>query len=121
MKTSRLLLIAGAAAFALCVACGRVSEPPPVFATSDNATVIIEGFAFTPPVLKVPQGTNVTWINKYPVAHRINSEGASPNFTSPNLNTGGTFSWTFDQTGNYTYYCGLHPSMKGKIVVIVLK
>ena len=86
-------------------------------ASANSTTVIIDNFAYYPPVLTVPRGTTVTWINKYPIAHKVTSDGASPNFSSPSLTTGASFTWTFTDPGNFTYYCGNHPGMKGKIVV----
>jgi plastocyanin len=84
---------------------------------ANSTTVIIDGFAFYPAVLTVPKGTTVTWTNKYPVAHRVSSNVTSPNFTSPSLSTGASFTWTFPDSGNFTYYCSLHPTMNGTIVV----
>lgn len=116
-----LLLSAMIAVFSVPFMSACVKKPAPIiWATADNATVIMDGFAYNPPKLAVAVGTNVTWINKYPIAHRVTSNGSSPNFTSPSLNTGGSFTFTFDQTGNYSYYCGcgIHPDMKGEIIVL---
>jgi plastocyanin len=33
------------------------------------------------------------------------------------LDTGGKFSFIFDKAGAFEYFCGLHPHMKGKVVV----
>ena len=38
-------------------------------------------------------------------------------FRSAALDTGDRFSYTFAQSGEFTYYCTLHPMMVGKIVV----
>lgn len=86
-------------------------------ASVNSTTVIIDSFAYYPPVLTVPRGTTVTWINKYAVPHRVSSDGASPNFSSPSLGTGAFFTFTFSESGNYTYHCDAHPTMKGKIAV----
>ena len=78
----------------------------------------IDGFAFTPTIIIVNKGTTVTWTNKYPIAHRVLADvSSSINFTSPNLGTGISFSWTFTESGNYTYHCANHPTMNGTIVV----
>jgi len=97
---------------------GQVKPPVDVGGASVNSTtVIIDGFAYNPPVLTVPRGTTVTWINKYAVPHRVSSVGASPNFSSPSLSTGTSFTWTFPDAGSYAYYCTIHPTMQGTIVV----
>ena len=77
----------------------------------------IDGFAFIPTTLIVNKGTTVTWTNKYPIAHRVvadKNEFVSFNAT---LSTGLSFSWTFTESGNYTYYCANHPTMNGTVVV----
>ncbi|HEX2667565.1 MAG TPA: plastocyanin/azurin family copper-binding protein [Gammaproteobacteria bacterium] len=33
------------------------------------------------------------------------------------MDTGDTYSYTFTKPGTYSYYCTLHPFMKGKVVV----
>jgi plastocyanin len=38
-------------------------------------------------------------------------------FRSKALDTDQSFEFTFATAGDYDYYCGLHPHMKGKIVV----
>lgn len=39
-------------------------------------------------------------------------------FNSGIINPGGTFTYTFKNTGTYNYYCSIHkPDMKGEIIV----
>jgi hypothetical protein len=38
-------------------------------------------------------------------------------FDSGALNQGDSFSFTFQQPGTYEYFCRLHPSMRGRILV----
>ena len=77
--------------------------------------VEISGFAFAPATITIPVGTTVTWFNKDSVAHTVSSrEGV---FDSGNLSGGATFSYTFDQKGSFEYYCKIHPSMRGKVIV----
>jgi plastocyanin len=85
--------------------------------TSQNApnTVTIQNFAFNPNSLTVPVGTTVTWVNQESTPHDVVSDTGV--FTSPRLNTGANYTYTFTQTGEYPYICGIHPSMKAKIIV----
>jgi len=77
------------------------------------ASVGISNFSFNPKKLTVKIGTTVTWTNDDPAPHTI----AFADFTSQTLNTGDTYSYTFTQAGTYDYYCSIHPSMKGQIIV----
>lgn len=91
------------------------AQVPPATATPDyqTASVSIANFAFNPTTITVKIGTTVTWINDDPAPHTI----ISPTFTSNTLNTGDSFSYTFNQEGTFNYYCSIHPSMTGQIIV----
>jgi len=91
---------------------GMVTPPPPLPMVS-NEKVTIQGFAFMPQTLKIKTGTTVTWTNNDTAPHDIKSTL----FLSPRLSQGQTFQYTFDQVGTYDYSCGIHPSMKGQIIV----
>ena len=76
----------------------------------------IDNFAFTPKELKVPVGKSVTWVNRDDTAHRIAS--ANNKFApSPVLDTRASYVATFAQAGEYPYFCSIHPTMTGKIIV----
>jgi plastocyanin len=75
--------------------------------------IAIQNFAFSPQTITVAAGTKVTWTNEDSAPHQIKSD----TFNSNNLNTGESFSFTFDQVGTYDYICSIHPSMTGKIIV----
>ena len=78
--------------------------------------VKIDNFSFGPATLTVPIGTTVTWINQDDVPHNvISSEGKT--LKSPVLDTDQKFSYTFTTAGTYSYYCGIHPKMTGKVMV----
>ncbi len=88
------------------------SSPQPTVEISPN-TVEISNFAFNPSEITVKKGTTVTWINKDTATHKIKSD----TFNSEDLNQGGTFNFTFENTGSFDYVCGIHPSMTGNIKV----
>jgi len=78
--------------------------------------VSIDNFAFDPKVLTVAAGATVTWTNHDDVAHRIKS--ADDRFApSPLLDTKGAYSVRLPNRGEYSYFCSLHPTMTGKVVV----
>ncbi len=77
-------------------------------------TVMINHFIFEPEELTVEVGTTVTWEHNDNVAHTI----VSPNlFESETLDRGDNFTFKFTTPGEFSYYCSIHPSMKGKIIV----
>jgi plastocyanin len=90
--------------------------PTPTFtAPPAEANVDISGFAFVPKTLEVSVGTRITWTNRDSVAHTVSSRDNL--FDSGNFSRGATFSYTFDQSGTFEYYCKIHPYMTAKIIV----
>ncbi len=85
--------------------------------TSGSAGAIgIDNFAFTPKVLRVAAGERITWTNHDDVPHRIQS--ANGKFApSSVLDTKGTYTLSLGKPGEYPYFCSLHPTMTGMIVV----
>jgi plastocyanin len=78
--------------------------------------VEIHGFAFSPKTLSVPVGVRVTWVDGDEEPHVVTSAGSL--FTSSKaLDTGDSFSTTFQKPGTYAYYCSIHPMMVGTIIV----
>ena len=79
-----------------------------------SQSVSIKNFAFNPSTLEIAKGTTVTWTNEDSASHTVTNEGV---FDSRTLNNGQTFSYKFEDSGEFDYVCSIHPSMKGKIVV----
>ena len=71
--------------------------------------------AFSPASLTVAAGTEVTWTNADGVDHTVTADDDS--FDSAALSGGDTFSFTMADPGTYSYFCAIHPSMTGEIVV----
>ncbi|MFZ2073289.1 cupredoxin domain-containing protein [Methanoregula sp.] len=85
---------------------------------SGTASVAIQNYSFIPASITVTPGTTVTWTNLDPVYHTVTSVEPSPvSFNSPVLHQGDTFQFTFNQTGDYTYICNIHPFMRGTVTV----
>lgn len=96
----------------------EVSIPEGAFdpANADNA--------YSPLELTVPVGTTVVWTNDDAIAHTVTSgtsDGSSGSadgiFDSGFMNAGDTFSYTFDEPGEFPYFCLPHPWMIGKVIV----
>jgi plastocyanin len=77
--------------------------------------VSIDNFTFSPPTLTVSSGETVVWLNRDDVPHSVVS--TDKHFKSELLDTNEKFSFTFTKPGEYSYFCGIHPHMTGKIVV----
>jgi plastocyanin len=102
------LLFAGLAAAGPAGAGEALAATPP-------AAVEIHNFNFTPPVLTITAGTTVVWTNQDDSPHTLLA--ADKSFRSAALDTGDKFSYTFATPGDYHYLCGIHPMMKGEIIV----
>lgn len=84
-------------------------------AQAGDARVVIDNFAFSPSSLTVKAGTTVTWRNSDDIPHTVASIKRA--FKSKALDTSDSFSFTFNESGTYAYFCSLHPHMTGQIVV----
>jgi plastocyanin len=80
-----------------------------------GAEVKIDNFSFTPATLTVAVGTEVTWTNRDDIPHTIVSDDKT--IKSKALDTDEKFTYTFTKPGTYSYFCSIHPKMKGTIVV----
>ena len=79
--------------------------------------VRIEDFKFEPKTLNVRPGTKVTWVNKDDEPHSATSSEKPKRFDSGVLDSEGSFSFTFSDSGSFPYFCKLHPHMTGVVEV----
>jgi len=89
------------------------TETYPTLASA--TTVKIVDFAFRPKTISIAKGTRVRWVNKGSLSHTTTAKGGQ--WDSGNLASGDAFSRTFKKAGTFRYYCTIHPSMVGKVVV----
>jgi plastocyanin len=77
-----------------------------------------QALSFFPAKITVIIGQNntVTFDNKDSSPHTVTADDGS--FNSGNLNTGASWTHTFDAAGTFTYHCNYHSWMKGTIVVL---
>jgi len=79
------------------------------------------GECFIPLSIRVDTGDTVTWFNADTAAHTVTSgtPAGGPNgiFDSSLFGAGSTFKVRFDTTGEYPYFCMVHPWMVGKVAV----
>jgi plastocyanin len=60
-------------------------------------------------------GGKVTWTNQDSAGHTVAAGDQS--WASDTLEQGATFSHVFSTAGTFSYICGVHPSMKGTVIV----
>ena len=125
MKLAPRIAIAASALFVVAFAVA------PVLAA--NGAVSIAGKAFTPSTITISQGDTVTWTVTESIGepHSVTSgtpedsgkifdSGTAGNNNSFKLrDNGATFENTFNEPGEFLYYCVIHPAeMTGKVVVL---
>jgi plastocyanin len=114
--------VAAAAAALIVAACGSSAPTagsssgggPSTVPAGRPATVVVKGFAFAPGNLTVAKGTKVTWRFEDTVQHNVTSDGKK--FRSPDIQHG-SYSYTFNTPGTYSYFCSIHQYMKGTVHV----
>jgi plastocyanin len=87
-----------------------------VMAQKGPDSVAIGDFTFGPETLSVAKGTYVTWTNTDASPHQV-TVAAANGLRTPVMLQGQKQTLRFDSTGTVDYICGLHPNMKGKVVV----
>lgn len=118
MNSAALIVPAGIAA---AIAIYLIFASPAVAAVE----IINEGTepddaVFRPDTVMIRSGTTVTWTNADGSAHTATSGApGDPDgvFDSQVMGPGEEYSFTFEGTGTYGYFCQLHPNMVGNIVV----
>jgi plastocyanin len=103
-------LRASAAGAVICCAVYAVGVAAP-----GEIRIGIDNFTFAPEIMTVPSGTKVVWTNADDTPHSIVE--TTGKFRSAALDTDDRFTLVFDKAGTFAYFCGLHPHMKGTIVV----
>ena len=104
-ETQQVSIVAGSATFQ---ATGAADE----FADSETPA------DYSVNVLMVALGTTVTWTNDdLGMPHTVTAVDGS--FDSGVMQTGQSWSYTFDKPGDFEYLCTLHPWMRAKVSVMM--
>ena len=81
-----------------------------------TVTVSITDGKFDPRRVEVAVGGSVTWVNDDVTSHLLVS--LTPNvIQSPLIGKAGSYTRHFSTPGEYRYYCNIHNSMKGEVIV----
>ena len=89
--------------------------------SGETATVEIANFAYAQPDLTVSAGTEVTFTNLDSAPHTVTAgtddEPMTDLFDSGLLQQGESFTFVFDEPGEFAYFCDRHPPMQGTVTV----
>jgi len=122
MKALPVALLASLALFVLATPvpqaafAASTTSSPAIASAKPAAVVHVKDFSFKPPKVTVHVGDTVLFVNDDGDAHTVTADDKS--FDSGGLDTGDTWTRTFTKPGTYTYFCALHPYMKGEVIVL---
>jgi plastocyanin len=85
-------------------------------ARAEEVQVIIDNFSFTPTPQIISQGSTVNWLNEDDSQHSIVCPELK--MKSNALDTDDSFAFRFDRAGTFDYTCGIHPHMRGQVIVL---
>lgn len=71
--------------------------------------------AFQPSSATVAAGGEVTWANTDDIAHTTTADDGT--WDSGNMDPGAEFTFAPEEPGTYAYFCSIHPSMTGELIV----
>lgn len=103
-------------AMAINVSCAPSSSPPPQSGVTD---VAIRNMAFSPASITIEVNESVRWTNQDFVPHSATSgdpgdADAGEAFETGDLGLGDSATITFNEPGEYVYFCRWHPTeMRG--------
>ena len=101
---------------------GNAATTPPANEPQSGEVVVrMQNTKFTPQDLRITKGTKVTWVNDDSAQHNVVASEEDVPGGLPTQNAlfgkGGSYSFTFDTVGIFTYHCTPHPFMTGTITV----
>jgi plastocyanin len=89
---------------------------PSTLPAEETTEVFIQDFVFDPPHIQVAVGDTVTWTEGAdPEPHTATADDET--FDSGVLEEGDTFEFTFEEAGEFSYFCEIHPEMLGLVTV----
>lgn len=92
------------------------SEPAPSGEASKSEKVDIVEFTYQPDPVVVQIGGKVTWQNQDTAPHTATADDG--NWDTGTIEKGKLGSATFKEPGTFTYFCEIHPTMKGTVEVV---
>lgn len=93
----------------------KFNNNPNVGVKSDNVVVYLKGSRFVPDIITIKVGTSVTLINKDKYAHTLIARGSLKYNV---LNPEESYTYTFNEQGEFGFYAKLNPAFTGKVIVV---
>ena len=85
---------------------------------ANKAIVAIRNFQFFPDTVRIRPGGEVTWVNCETEINDFHTSTSDDDlWDSGALNQGEFFTRRFDDSGEFSYFCIPHPTMRGAVVV----
>ena len=111
-RNALLLSVMIILALALSACQAAQEEPATEDETEDVQTVSMVDTSFDPQELTVSAGTIVRWVNDSDLPHTTTADDGA--WDSGNMESGATFEFTFEEPGEYPYYCEIHGGPGGE-------
>jgi plastocyanin len=92
------------------------SEPAPSGEAARSGKVEIIEFTYQPDPVVVQAGGKVIWQNRDTAPHTATADDGS--FDTGTLEQNKLKSESFKEPGTFTYFCEIHPTMKGTVEVV---
>ena len=116
MKANFFVLMCAVSLMLINLGCDNSEARVPV----PDKVVEMEIIDFILKDVSVSVGTTIVWTNMDYKSHTVTS-GIPPEkdniWDSPFMEEGGVFSFQFNETGRFPYWCRIHPFMVGTIIV----
>jgi len=81
-----------------------------------TARITIQALKYSPDRIEISTGETVQWDNQDLTPHTVTSQNGSE-LNSDSIEADASWSHTFNQPGEFPYFCTYHPEMKGTVVV----
>ena len=94
----------------------------PISVFAETVEISIAQYRYQPAVVQIAPGDTIRWINRERRQYhsvQLQRDGSSdPLLDSQYLFPGDHWEHTFTQIGRYSYLCGPHPEMQGRVEVV---
>lgn len=77
--------------------------------------VEMRGFGYQPATIRVSPGDTIVWVNRDAVPHTATD--SSGVWDSGSIAAGESWRRAVEESGETSYYCTFHPTMRGRIVL----